>query len=118
MPEEQLKAFLAKLQADTSLQEKLKAEGADTVAIARAIGFSITQEEIKACLRWACADSEEERELDLDELQSVAGGGFNSQHKDGEQLKNLSNPKSKAEVVELLKKVWSGGIKGHSGYGF
>ena len=118
MSKEQLKAFLAKLQADTSLQEKLKAEGADTVAIARAIGFSITQEEIKACLRWACADSKEDRELDLDELQSVAGGGFNPQQNDGERLKNLPNPKSKAEGVELLKKVWSAGEKWRGSRGF
>ncbi|ABM78058.1 Hypothetical protein P9303_13111 [Prochlorococcus marinus str. MIT 9303] len=39
--EEQLKAFIAKVQADASLQEPLKAEGADVVAIAKAAGFSI-----------------------------------------------------------------------------
>ena len=44
MSEEQLKAFIAKVQADTSLQEQLKAEGADTVAIAKAAGFSISTE--------------------------------------------------------------------------
>ena len=45
MSEEQLKAFIAKVQADTSLQEQLKAEGADVVAIAKAAGFSITAED-------------------------------------------------------------------------
>ena len=43
MSEEQLKAFIAKVQADTSLQEQLKAEGADVVAIAKAAGFAITE---------------------------------------------------------------------------
>ena len=41
MSEEQLKAFIAKVQGDTSLQEQLKAEGADVVAIAKAAGFTI-----------------------------------------------------------------------------
>ena len=46
MSEEQLKAFIAKLQADSSLQEQLKAEGADPVAIAKAAGFAITTEDL------------------------------------------------------------------------
>ncbi|NMP06522.1 Nif11-like leader peptide family natural product precursor, partial [Cyanobacteria bacterium 150NLHA] len=46
MSEDQLKAFIAKVQADTSLQEQLKAEGADPVAIAKAAGFSITTEDL------------------------------------------------------------------------
>ena len=41
MSGEQLKAFIAKVQADPSLQEQLKAEGADVVAIAKAAGFTI-----------------------------------------------------------------------------
>ena len=48
MSEEQLKAFIAKVQADTSLQDKLKAEGADPVAIAKAAGFAITTEDLKS----------------------------------------------------------------------
>ena len=55
MSEQQLKAFLAKVQADSSLQEQLKVEGADVIAIAKADGFSITTEEkskhiAKTCL--------------------------------------------------------------------
>ena len=46
MSEEQLKAFIAKVQADASLQEQLKAEGADPVAIAKAAGFSITTDDL------------------------------------------------------------------------
>ena len=46
--EEQLKVFIAKVQADSSLQEQLKAEGADVVAIAKTAGFSITTEDLNA----------------------------------------------------------------------
>ena len=64
MSEEQLKAFIAKVQADTSLQEQLKAEGADPVAIAKASGFSITTDDLKA----------HRQNLSEDELEGVAGG--------------------------------------------
>ena len=50
MPEEQLKAFMEKVQGDTSLQEKLKA-AADpdaVVTIAKDAGFVITAEEIRS----------------------------------------------------------------------
>ena len=65
MSEEQLEAFLAKVQSDASLQEQLKAEGADPIAIAKAAGFTITQQDL---LRQAS-------ELSDAELESVAGGG-------------------------------------------
>ena len=65
MSEEQLKAFIAKVQADTSLHEQLKAEGADVVAIAIAAGFAITTEDLK----------EQRQNLSDDELEGVAGGG-------------------------------------------
>ncbi|NMP05817.1 Nif11-like leader peptide family natural product precursor [Cyanobacteria bacterium 150NLHA] len=65
MSEEQLKAFIAKVQADTSLQEQLKAEGADPVAIAKAAGFSITTEDLNT-QRQTLSDAE---------LEGVAGGG-------------------------------------------
>ena len=64
MPEEQLKAFIAKVQADTSLQEQLKAEGADVVAIAKAAGFSITTEDLNT----------HRQNLNENELEDVAGG--------------------------------------------
>ena len=64
MSEEQLKAFIAKVQGDTSLQEQLKADGADPIAIAKAAGFTIKQQDL---LRQASELSEEE-------LESVAGG--------------------------------------------
>jgi len=46
MSEEQLKAFIVKVQADASLQEQLKGEGSDPVAIAKAAGFAITTEDL------------------------------------------------------------------------
>ena len=64
MSEEQLKAFIAKIQADTSLQEQLKAEGADVIAIAKAAGFSISTEDLKT----------HRQNLSDGELEGVAGG--------------------------------------------
>ena len=48
MSEEQLKAFIAKVKGDTSLQEKLKAVADVDVAlaIAKEAGFAITAEDI------------------------------------------------------------------------
>ena len=66
MSEEQLKAFLEKLKADTSLQEKLKA-AADTnavVAIAKEAGFSISADDLKMA----------QSELSDEELEGAAGG--------------------------------------------
>ena len=66
MSEEQLKAFIAKVQADPSLQEQLKAEGADVVAIAKAAGFSITTEDL---------NSHRQKLTDY-ELEGAAGGKY------------------------------------------
>ena len=66
MSEEQLKAFLEKLQGDTSLQEKLKAASdADAVvSIAKEEGFSISVDDLKNA----------QSELSDEELEGVAGG--------------------------------------------
>ena len=66
MSEEQLKAFLEKVQVDTSLQEKLKSAASPEAAmnIAKEAGFSITAEDIKA-LKISVND---------EELESAAGG--------------------------------------------
>ena len=66
MSEEQLKAFLEKVKADTSLQEKLKAAADNdaVVAIAKEAGFSISADELDA----------QSRELSDGELEGVAGG--------------------------------------------
>ena len=73
MSEEQFKAFLEKVKADTSLQEKLKAEGADVVAIAKAAGFSITTEDLNSHRQGVSED------ISDDELEGAAGGCHMSQ---------------------------------------
>ena len=67
MSEEQLKAFLEKVKADTSLQEKLKdALNADAVvSIAKEEGFSISADEFTKA---------QSTELSDEELEGVAGG--------------------------------------------
>ena len=65
MSEEQLKAFLEKVKADTSLQEQLKAEGADPVAIAKAAGFSFSIEDMNTY----------RQTLSAYELENVSGRG-------------------------------------------
>ena len=66
MSEEQLKAFLEKVKADTSLQEKLnEAADADAVVeIAKEAGFSITAEDMQSSTV----------ELSDEELEGAAGG--------------------------------------------
>ncbi|AII43647.1 hypothetical protein KR100_09770 [Synechococcus sp. KORDI-100] len=69
MSEEQLKAFVEKVKADTSLQEKLKAAGSNEAAIeiAKAAGFAITAEDIQSTLAANV-------ELLDEELEGAAGG--------------------------------------------
>ena len=69
MSEEHLKAFLEKVQGDTSLQEKLKAaaDAAAVAAIAKEAGFSISADDLK----------NSQSELSEEELDGVAGGGPN-----------------------------------------
>ena len=68
MSEEQLKAFIEKLKADTNLQEKLKAAAdSDAVlAIAKEAGFSISADVLKNA----------QSEISDEELEGAAGGGF------------------------------------------
>ena len=67
MSEEQLKAFLEKVKADTSLQEKLKAatDNDAVAAIAKDAGFMISIDDLK---------NAQVTELSDDELENVAGG--------------------------------------------
>ena len=72
MSEEQLKAFLEAVKADTGLQEKLKgATNFDSVmAIAKEAGFMISVEELEAAV------SARAGKLSDEDLESVAGGRF------------------------------------------
>ncbi len=66
MSEEQLKAFLEKVKADTSPQEKLKAAADNNAvaAIAKEAGFSISADDL----------TKDQSELSEEELEGVAGG--------------------------------------------
>jgi predicted ribosomally synthesized peptide with nif11-like leader len=66
MSEEQLKAFIEKVKADSSLQERLKsASDADAVvAIAKEAGLSISADDLKKA----------QSEISEEELEGVAGG--------------------------------------------
>ena len=69
MPEEQLKAFLEKVKADTELQDKLNAAASPEAVteIAREAGFVITLEDIQSM-------QSELVELSDEELEGAAGG--------------------------------------------
>ena len=71
MSEEQLKAFLEKVQADTNIQEKLKAAASPEAAIeiAKEAGFSITAEDIQSM-------QSAPGEVSDAELEGAAGGGI------------------------------------------
>ena len=67
MSEEQLKAFLEAVKADTALQEKLKSAGTDAdavLAVAKEAGFIITAEVLEM----------HQFELSDEDLENVAGG--------------------------------------------
>ncbi len=68
MSQKDLTQFLQAVQQDSSLQEKLRAEGADAVAIAKEAGLSVTQAEL---LRHQAARIQE---LSDEELEAAAGG--------------------------------------------
>ncbi|KZR93624.1 Nitrogen fixation protein of unknown function [Synechococcus sp. MIT S9509] len=65
MSEEQLKAFIEKVQGDDSLQEKLKAAANPdaVVSIAKEAGFMISADDLK-----------EVSEISEEELEGAAGG--------------------------------------------
>ena len=66
MSEEQLKAFLEKVKADTSLQEKLKAatDSDAVLAIAKEAGFSISADDLK----------NDQLKVSDEELEEATGG--------------------------------------------
>jgi predicted ribosomally synthesized peptide with nif11-like leader len=73
MSDDQLSAFLAKLNEDEGLQEKLKgaADLDAAVAMAQEAGFDVSKAD---CLRH---QAKQALELSDDELEDVAGGGNN-----------------------------------------
>ncbi len=73
MTEEQLKAFLSKVQADTSIKERIEAAiNADAIVeIAKELGFSISTESLKDCAEQVKSQSS----LSEEELENVSGAG-------------------------------------------
>ena len=68
MSEEDLQKLLEAAREDPSLQEKLKANDADPIAIAEAAGFIVTRAE------WIRAQAAQIAELSDEELEQAAGG--------------------------------------------
>ena len=66
MSQKDLTQFLHAALRDSALQDKLRAEGADPVAIAKEAGFDITAAELKNGVV----------DLPDEELESIAGGGY------------------------------------------
>jgi len=85
MAEEQLKAFIEKVQGDDSLQEKLKAaaDSEAVFAIANEAGFSISADDLKKA---------QPTELSEEELKGVAGGNPSSYWKRIEFYKRIDAP--------------------------
>jgi predicted ribosomally synthesized peptide with nif11-like leader len=77
MADDQFKAFLEAVAADSSLQEKLNsvADADAVVAIAKEAGFVISAEAVENHLKEKIEDSEEE--LTDGQLEAVAGGWVN-----------------------------------------
>ena len=84
MSEEQLKAFLEKLKADTSLQEKLKAAADNdaVAAIANEAGFSISADDLKKA----------QSEISDEELERVAGSNS-----------TCLEPSCRAQTAEMIR---------------
>ena len=68
MSEAHLKAFLERLAKDPKLQDLLKQEGADPIAIAKDVGFDLRPADL---IRY---QSRRNLELADDELEQIAGG--------------------------------------------
>jgi predicted ribosomally synthesized peptide with nif11-like leader len=68
MSQEDLQKFLEAVRQDSSLQEKLRAEGANPVAIAKEAGLSLTEAEL---IR---AHASHVQTLSDEELENAAGG--------------------------------------------
>ena len=68
MSEEQLKAFIAKVQADVSLQKRFNSATSDTeiISLANELGCSITLDDI----------AEQRKDLSDQELENISGGGW------------------------------------------
>ena len=75
MSSEQLQLFIEKVKSDNDLAEKLKGVQSDeqAIAIAKELGFTITNDDLESLFP-------EEQELTEEQLEAVAGGfGFSQE---------------------------------------
>ena len=81
MSEEQLKAFLEKVQSDTELQEKLKAatNADEPIIIAKEAGFMISFDDLKSA----------QSEISDEELEEASGGTGDRREIEEARLKKL-----------------------------
>jgi len=97
MSEEQLKAFLEKVKADTSLQEKLKAaaDSEAVAAIAKEAGFQVDIEVLKNT----------SRDITEEELEMISGGFLGGIR----ALEWLINPEYRQQVIDNAQRINMGG---------
>jgi len=97
MSEEQLKAFLEKLKADTNLQEKLEAASdADAVvAIAKEAGFQVDIEVLKNT----------SRDITEEEMEMISGGFLGGIR----ATEWLINPAYRQQVIDNARRINMGG---------
>lgn len=117
MSEEQFKAFWEAVQADTSLQEKLRAKtdpdsiasiAKEVASIAKEAGFEITAEEVEEAVS----------ELSEDQLKGVAGGrssyeGFRRNSRRPASQRAETQKGVAVVLGQLIELVWETGKEGY-----
>ena len=98
MSGEQLKAFLAALEADTGLQDKLKAavDLDAALAIAKDAGFDVSKAD------WLRYQANQTLELSDEELEGVAGGLY---MKGGPRKEDLNKPVGESKPMPFTHRL-------------
>ena len=79
MSQQQYQSFIEKIQTDPAIQEKLASADLDLLSLAQSLGFEVVKEDFIDADRQACIDEYgqdeiEDLEIDIKDLQEVAGG--------------------------------------------
>jgi predicted ribosomally synthesized peptide with nif11-like leader len=75
MSEDQLKAFIASISSNPSLQEKLREPNADPVALAKELGLNLGANDVSQLMKLMSASGST---LNDEELEALSGGAQNS----------------------------------------
>ena len=76
MATQSARAFLEQVKNDESLLERISNMESDEVAaVAKELGFDVTADELSETAKVLCREAENERELSLEEMDTVTGGG-------------------------------------------